>query len=128
MDVKEAVKEMKNWIEYEKANKDKIIRADELIEIQETILTELEKKDKYIDFYKKGLEREIESNRGNVLELIEQDNLLAKKDKIIDEMATYIGEIDVSEDLCNDEICYEGDNCNKCIKDYFTNKVEKEGK
>ena len=51
---------------------------------------------------------------------------LEKKDNIIDEMATYIGKIDESEDLCNDDICHEGNNCNRCIIEYFINKVEKE--
>lgn len=35
---KQAIETMKHWIDYEKANKDKINKADELIEIQETIL------------------------------------------------------------------------------------------
>lgn len=38
--IEEAIKTMKHWIEYEKANKEKINRADELINIQETILSE----------------------------------------------------------------------------------------
>ena len=53
---------------------------------------------------------------------------IEKKDKIMDEMATYIGKIDESEDLCNDDICHEGNNCNRCIIEYFINKVEKEKK
>lgn len=51
---------------------------------------------------------------------------IEKKDKIIDLMATYIGKVDISEDLCNDDICDEGNNCNKCVKEYFLNEVEKE--
>ncbi len=42
-DIKEAVKTMEHWIEYEKNNKDKINKADELINIQETILSEYKK-------------------------------------------------------------------------------------
>ena len=38
--IKEAVKTMEHWIEYEKNNKEKINRADELINIQETILSD----------------------------------------------------------------------------------------
>ena len=38
--IKEAIKTMKHWIEYEKNNKEKINKADELINIQETILLE----------------------------------------------------------------------------------------
>ena len=73
-----------------------------------------------------GLCEEIIKSRNEAIETVLSE--LEKKDKIIDLMATYIGEIDVSENLCNDEICHEGDNCNKCIKEYFTNKVEKERK
>lgn len=35
--IEEAIKVMEHWIEYEKNNKEKINRADELINIQETI-------------------------------------------------------------------------------------------
>ena len=37
--IEEAIKTIKHWIEYEKANKEKINKADELISIQETILS-----------------------------------------------------------------------------------------
>ena len=53
----EAISTMKHWIDYEKENKDKINKADELIEIQETVLSMLQeqreenkKKDKIIDY------------------------------------------------------------------------------
>lgn len=48
MNIESALKEMKNWIEYEKNNKDKIIEADKLIDIQETIVTEIERQNKMI--------------------------------------------------------------------------------
>lgn len=38
--IEEAVKTMEHWAEYEKNNKDKINKADELIYIQETILSD----------------------------------------------------------------------------------------
>lgn len=38
--IEEAVRTMEHWVEYEKANKDKINKADELILIQETILAD----------------------------------------------------------------------------------------
>ena len=38
--IEEAIETMKHWIEYEKANKKKINKADELISIQETILSD----------------------------------------------------------------------------------------
>lgn len=61
------------------------------IEIVLTLIQEQQeenkKKDKYIDFYKKGLEREIESNRENIMEIIKQDKEIENKDKMIDLMA-----------------------------------------
>lgn len=41
--IEEAIKIMEHWVEYEKNNKEKINRADELINIQETILSEYKK-------------------------------------------------------------------------------------
>ena len=38
--IEEAVKTMEHWVEYEKNNKDKINKADELIYIQETIFSD----------------------------------------------------------------------------------------
>lgn len=40
INIEEAIEIMEHWIEYEKANKDKIDKADELILIQETILSD----------------------------------------------------------------------------------------
>ncbi len=54
MDIEQAIETMQHWIDYEKKNKDKINKADELIEVQETILKELdnsipkEKVEKYL--------------------------------------------------------------------------------
>lgn len=49
MTEEKAIEIMKEWIEYEKANKNKINKVDELIEVQETIVKALEKKNKMID-------------------------------------------------------------------------------
>ena len=53
---REAIEAMQHWIEYEKEHKDEINKADELIHIQDTVLSlikeqeeEIEKKDKIID-------------------------------------------------------------------------------
>lgn len=40
INIEEAIKTMEHWVEYEKANKDKINKANELILIQETILAD----------------------------------------------------------------------------------------
>lgn len=59
---KKAIETMQHWIDYEKQNKDKINKADELIKIQEIILNliqkqqkEIEKKDKIIDEMAKNI-------------------------------------------------------------------------
>ena len=57
MSEEEIIETFKHWIEYEKANKDKIDKADELIEIQQGLL----------DLYKK----EKEKNKENI-ECIEE--------------------------------------------------------
>lgn len=44
-----AIEIMKDWIKYEKGHKEKINKADELIEVQETIVKALEKKNKMMD-------------------------------------------------------------------------------
>ena len=63
----EAIKTMKHWIDFEKQNKDKINKADELIKIQETVLnmlkekdTEIEKKDNAVRKIIKRLNNDIE--------------------------------------------------------------------
>lgn len=95
---------------------------------------ELDKKDKIIEFYKKGLEREIEENRENVMEIIEKDKEIDKLKKQIDLMAKFI-ENNMSEkkiineicikSKCNNEECHE-DDLKDCIKQYFADLVEKE--
>lgn len=54
---------------------------------------------------------------------------LKKKDKIIDEMATYIVTLDIEEDICEktkNEHCDKMNfgECKDCIKQYFEKKVE----
>ena len=51
-----------------------------------------------------------------VLELLEKNN------KIIDEMARYIGNDKISEMFCQHKFCCDR-NCYKCVKEYFEKKV-----
>lgn len=55
--IEEAIKTMKHWIEYEKNNKEKINRADELINIQETILSDYKRALKENEILKKEKEQ-----------------------------------------------------------------------
>ena len=66
--IEEAIKTMEHWIEYEKNNKEKINKADELINIQETILSD----------YKRVL-KENEQLRTEVNSL-KKENELAKEE------------------------------------------------
>ena len=61
--IEKAIETMKHWIEYEKANKEKINKADELISIQETILSD----------YKRALERN---------EVLLKENEILKEEKL----------------------------------------------
>ena len=101
---REAIETMQHWIEYEKKHKDEINKADELIHIQDTVLSLIK----------------------------EQEEEIEKKDKQIDLMAEYISKRDVEEDICmknktNPDWCNEDyTNCQDCIKKYFADLVEKE--
>lgn len=94
----------------------------------------LKEKDKEIEHWKNGFERELEDNRKNTCELLKQDLVIRKKDKQIDLMAKFI-ENNMSEKKiineicikgkCNNEECHE-DDLKDCIKQYFADLVEKE--
>lgn len=99
----EAISTMKHWIDYEKENKDKINKADELIEIQETVLSMLQ----------------------------EQQEENKKKDKIIEEMARFMTNKDIDEDICRYQVVEHCKDekygvttnvCINCIKQYFERK------
>ena len=103
----EAISTMQHWIDYEKRNKDKIQKADELINIQETVLSMLK----------------------------EQQEENKKKDKIIDLMAEHIVSSAIVDDTvcaikCDCETDIEEDCTHEkmlnCTKQYFKSKAEKE--
>ena len=88
----EAISTMKHWIDCEKRNKDKIQKADELINIQETVLSMLQEQKEKIAKYEK-IYKEYDCYRW-VKEL-------DKKDKIINDAITEVENIRqyFSEDL-----------------------------
>lgn len=83
---KEAVETMQHWIEYEKQNKDKINKADELIEIQETVLNLIQEQEKEINKYLEIIANKVIETAKDDL-LTEKNIEIEKKDKIIDELA-----------------------------------------
>ena len=92
--IEEAVKTMERWVEYEKNNKDKINKADELIYIQETILSDYKrvlkeneelKEDR--DKFKKALGRRITYCNELEKDLFENSsNYVIKKQKVKDKI------------------------------------------
>ena len=89
MNIEEAIKVMEHWIEYEKNNKEKINRADELINIQETILSAYKRVLKENEI----LENEILKKDKEYEELTEASKELCKTvnlmKKVINEIAEY---------------------------------------
>lgn len=82
---KQAIETMQHWIEYEKQNKSKINKADELIEVQEIVLNliqeqeaELKKKDKIINLIAKAFKqddaRSVEEIKQYFERKVEDDN------------------------------------------------------
>ena len=61
----------------------------------ETVLNLIQEQEKEIEHWKNGFERELESNRENACELLKQDLIIRKKDKIIDELAKAFKQDDV---------------------------------
>lgn len=133
----EAISTMKHWIDYEKENKDKINKADELIEIQETVLSMLQeqqeenkKKDKIIDEQLKEnvkLQTELNTENNRCMILANNDKF---KEQMIDLITEWISErcfykddysnsCEIIQDSCNKE-----DDCKDCIKQYFENKAK----
>lgn len=105
----QAIETMRHWINYEKEHKNKVNKADELIEIQETVLNMLK----------------------------EQDKETEKKDKIIDLMAERLRyDEDLKFEVCREceplkeELCGESKKTQfeptelECVKQYFERKVE----
>ena len=93
------------------------IDKDFFFEFAETVLNLLEKKNKQIEQYQNMLAT------NDMLHVLECE----KKDKIIDEMATYIVTLDIEEDICEktkNEHCDKMNfgECEDCIKQYFERK------
>lgn len=104
-----AIERCKELIKQEHAN---WIGISNQIAIEE-VLNMLKEKDKEIESI-----RYIKNNFDYVVQ-----KEIEKKDKIIDLMAEYINEIDVSEEICEGKtMCDE--NCKECIKKYFKSKAE----
>ena len=102
--------------------KNRVKQFNTVLNLIQTQQAELEYKEKIIEYWKNGFERELERNRENVIEII-------KKDKIIDKMAFLIAsKISSKAVVCNNMNCDKGIaiECKDCIIKYFEKKVREE--
>ena len=129
----EAIETMKHWIDFEKHNRDKINKADDLIKIQETVLNMLKEKDSEIERLEQTLAKNIARNvtasmkesakSKEDLEMLNQgwQIELEKKDKQIDLMAKEL----YIQGFCKKMNCNEcTEEFKTCIKQYFERKSE----
>lgn len=82
--IEEAIKIMEHWVEYEKNNKEKINRADELINIQETILLNYKrvlKENEELKIKNNAIKRESEAYAEHMIRLDNELNLEKEKSK-----------------------------------------------
>lgn len=95
----------------------------------------LKEKDKEIEHWKNGFERELENNRKNTCELLKQDLIIREKDKQIDLSAEFIktnmSEKKIINEICikgkcNNEECHE-DDLKECIKLHFEKLAKEKG-
>lgn len=93
------------------------------------VLSELEKKDSLINEQLKEnvrLQNELNEENKRCMILANNDKF---KEQVIDEIAKFIANLDIDEDICKNIQCTNKlnklqKNCSECIKQYFTKKVE----
>lgn len=95
---KRAIETMQHWIEYEKVNKEKINKADELIEIQETVLQLIEKQNTEIEIYKTNNEI-LEGELKRIVDTLKLDEH-SLTDNIIEEIKKKDTEIEQWKNYC----------------------------
>lgn len=129
---KRAIKTMVDWIEYEKKHKENINRAEELIEIQETILYIIFAQQCYINNLKKGGRRNM--NMVDDTKLLIDEETQNKIDKEILELVhnyvkdNYVGSIigadyiDIDEN--DEDIILNAINLVKQILEVYANNNE----
>ena len=129
---KRAIKTMVDWIEYEKKHKENINRAEELIEIQETILYIISAQQCYINNLKKGGRRNM--NMADDTRLLIDEEAQNKIDKEILELVhnyvkdNYVGSIigadyiDIDEN--DEDIILDAINLVKQILEVYANNNE----
>lgn len=125
MKEQEVIKRLNFHKEYARLYSSRVVMISETD--LETVLNMLKEKDKEIEHWKNGFERELEDNRKNTCELLKQDLIIREKDKQIDLMAFNIADY---------VMYYEYDKCRNPemikskaneIKQYFEKKTKEKG-
>ena len=136
---KQAIETMKNWIDYEKENKDKINKAEDLIDIQETIIKLIQKQQDKIDILHATLAENVtrtvcsdikqSEKHKEDLEMLYKGCQLENEElkETMYKMASFIASQDIEFDICEntgrlsecDSMAYG--ECENCIINYFKN-------
>ena len=138
----QAIETMQHWIDYEKDNKDKINKAEDLIDIQQIILNLIKKQQDKIDILHATLAENVTRTVCADIKQSEKHKedleMLYKGCQIENEqlketmykMASFIASQDIECDICEktgnldtcDSMAYG--ECENCIINYFKNKGE----
>lgn len=125
MKEQEVIKRLNFHKEYARLYSSRVVMISETD--LETVLNMLKEKDKEIEHWKNGFERELEDNRKNTCELLKQDLIIREKDKQIDLMAFNIADY---------VMYYEYDKCrsplmikdkSEELKEYYERKATNDG-
>ena len=127
----EAIETMRHWIDFEKHNRDKINKADDLIKIQETVLNILKQNsaeiaeksaeiEKYKDLYNKALEDLAKTNRKNIENKKVIDLMVKAMNKIQDPQVCKYCDNNIN---LNHGYCTDAKKCKEGIKQYFKQKA-----
>ena len=138
----QAIETMQHWIDYEKDNKDKINKAEDLIDIQQTILNLIKKQQDKIDILHATLAENVtrtvcsdikqSEKHKEDLEMLYKGCQLENEElkETMYKMASFIASQDIEYDICEktgnldtcDSMAYG--ECENCIINYFKNKGE----
>ena len=94
----------------------------DMSELNQKLKKQIEKLEKEIKHWKNGFERELENNRKNTCELLKQDLVIRKKDKIIYLMSEQLAGLTIW-NIEKDEPLILGDK--EAVINYFENKVNR---
>lgn len=109
-----AIEEMNNWLNYNKKHKNMLLRADEIIKVQETILNLISNLQKENEELKQDNSHQWEERCKLTFEIERLQKELDKKDKVINNLY---------EDI---EYEYSGTNYLKSLEEYYREVEDKD--